>query len=305
MRPTYLALAAVLLPLAGSPGASAQELTGTLKKIKETGSITLGVRDSSVPFSYLDDKQQPVGYAIDICLKIVEAVKQELKLPALKVNMNPVTSATRIPLMANGTIDLECGSTTNNADRQKQVAFTNTYFLTASKFVSKTASKLNSIDALKGKTVVSTSGTTNIRQLNEANTARKLGLNIMTAKDHAESFLLLETNRAAAFVMDDVLLASLVASSKEPGAYTISTDAFSMPEPYAIMLRKDDAPFKTLVDRATAELYASPEGITLYNRWFTQPIPPRNLNLNLPMAPVLSRAFKSPSDNADPAHYGS
>ncbi len=226
-------------------------------------------------------------------------------MPGLKVSMNPVTSATRIPLMANGTIDLECGSTTNNADRQKQVAFTNTYFLTASKFVSKTASKIGSIDDLKGKTVVSTSGTTNIRQLNDANVARKLGINILTAKDHAESFLLVETDRAAAFVMDDVLLASLVASSKDPGAYTISTDAFSMPEPYSIMLRRDDAPFKALVDRTTAELYRSPEGLALYNRWFTQPIPPRNLNLNLPMAPVLSRAFQAPSDNPDPTHYGS
>lgn len=306
MRLAYLAVAAAFaLPAVAQSAAQAQELTGTLKKIKETGSITLGVRDSSVPFSYLDDKQQPVGYAIDICLKVVESVKKELALPALKVNMNPVTSATRIPLMANGTIDLECGSTTNNADRQKQVAFTNTYFLTASKFVSKTASKLGSIDDLKGKTVVSTSGTTNIRQLNDANVARKLGINILTAKDHAEAFLLVETDRAVAFVMDDVLLASLVASSKEPGAYIISTDAFSMPEPYSIMLRRDDAPFKKLVDGATATLYGSPEGVALYEKWFTKPIPPRNLNLNLPMAPVLSRAFKVPSDNADPAHYGS
>ncbi len=302
MRLTHLAVAATLmLPAA----ASAQELTGTLKKVKETGGITLGVRDSSVPFSYLDDKQQPVGYAIDICLKVVDAVKRELNMPALKVSMNPVTSATRIPLMANGTIDLECGSTTNNAERQKQVAFTNTYFLTASKFVSKTASKIGTIDGLKGKTVVSTSGTTNILQLNQANTARNLGLNIITAKDHAESFLLVETGRAVAFVMDDVLLASLVASSKDPGAYTISDDAFSKAEPYSIMLRRDDAPFKAVVDRATAALYGSPEGAALYAKWFTQPIPPRGLNLNLPMAPVLQRAFQSPSDNPDPAHYGS
>ncbi len=302
MRIIHLALAAAfVLPAA----ASAQELTGTLKKVKETGAITLGVRDSSVPFSYLDDKQQPVGYAIDICLKVVDAVKQQLNLPGLKVNMNPVTSATRIPLMANGTIDLECGSTTNNAERQKQVAFTNTHFLTASRFVSKTKDKLGAIDDLKGKTVVSTSGTTNILQLNQANTARKLGINILTAKDHAESFLLVETGRAAAFVMDDVLLASLVASSKEPGAYAISADAFSAPEPYAIMLRKDDAPFKALVDRATAAVYSGPEMGALYAKWFTSPIPPRGLNLNLPMSPVMQRAFQSPSDSPDPAHYGS
>ena len=301
MRVVALAVAAILLPGL----VHGQELTGTLKKIKETGEIVLGVRDSSVPFSFLDDKQQPVGYAIDICMKVVEAVKADLKLPALKVTLNPVTSATRIPLMANGTIDLECGSTTNNAERQKQVAFTNTYFLTASRYVSKKASKLTSIDDMKGKTVASTSGTTNIKQLNEANTARKLGINILTAKDHAEGFLLVETDRAVAFVMDDVLLAGFVASAKDPGAYVISEDAFSKPEPYSIMMRRDDAPFKAVVDRTTAALYGSPEGVALYNRWFTQPIPPRGLNLHLPMSPVLAQAFKTPSDNPDPAHYGS
>ena len=302
MRLARLALAlGFVLPAA----VQAQELTGTLQKVKETGTVTMGVRDSSVPFSYLDDKQQPVGFAIDVCLKVVDAVKARLALPGLKVVMTPVTSATRIPLLANGTIDLECGSTTNNAARQQQVAFSNTYFLTASKFVSKAAAGITGIDGLKGKTVVSTSGTTNIVQLNAANTARALNLNILTAKDHAESFLLMETGRAAAFVMDDVLLASLVASSKEPSAYRISDDAFSQPEPYAIMLRKDDPQFKTLVDATTAALFRSPEGTALYNRWFTQPIPPRNLNLNLPMAPGLARAFQNPSDSPDPAHYGS
>ncbi len=300
MRIVSWALAALLV----TPFAShAQELTGTLKKIKETGTITLGVRDSSVPFSYLDDQQKPVGYAIDICMKVVDAIKAELKLADLKVVTNPVTSATRIPLMANGTIDLECGSTTNNAERQKQVAFSNTYFLTASMFVAKKAAKLATIDDLKGKTVVSTSGTTNILQLNQANTARSLGMNILTGKDHAESFLLVDTGRAAAFVMDDVLLASLVASAKEPGAYAISTDAFSKPEPYSLMMRRDDAPFKKVVDGATARLFQSPEGAAIYAKWFTQPIPPRGLNLNLPMAPVLAASWKAPSDNPDPAHY--
>ena len=145
--------------------ASAQELTGTLKKIKDTGAITIGFRDSSVPFSYLDDNQKPVGFAMDICYKIVEAVKKELKNDKIEVKLNPVTSATRIPLIANGTVDLECGSTTNNVERQKQVWFTNTHFLTASRFVSKKTAKLEKIDDLKGKTVVSTSGTTNIKQL--------------------------------------------------------------------------------------------------------------------------------------------
>ena len=306
MRLAHLALALTLAaPFAFPPAAGAQELAGTLQKIKETGAIAMGVRDSSVPFSYLDDKQQPVGFAIDVCQKVVDAVRAKLAMPGLKVVMTPVTSSTRIPLLANGTIDLECGSTTNNAARQQQVAFSNTYFLTASKFVSKAAAGIGGIVGLKGKTVVSTSGTTNIVQLNAANTARSLGLNILTAKDHAESFLLVETGRAAAFVMDDVLLASLVAASKDPAAYRISADAFSQPEPYAIMLRKDDPQFKQLVDGTTAALFRSPEGKALYDRWFTQPIPPRGLNLNLPMSPELARAFQAPSDSPDPAHYGS
>lgn len=305
-RRTLLACAALATATFATPAAPrAQGLTGTLQKVKETGTITLGYRDSSVPFSYLDDQQRPVGYALDICMRVVDAVKRELNMPDLKVALNPVTSATRIPLMANGTIDLECGSTTNNAERQRQVAFTNTHFLTASRFVSKRASNLNRIDDLRGKTVVSTSGTTNIRQLNEANAARKLGITVLTAKDHAEAFLMVATDRAAAFVMDDILLSSLVASAKEPAIYVISDDAFSAPEPYAIMLRRDDAPFKAVVDRATAELYRSPEGKQLYERWFQQPIPPNNLNLNVPMAPALQRAFANPSDNPDPASYGS
>ena len=256
LRMIGLALAAAFC--AGQ--ANAEELTGTLKNIKETGAITIGFRDSSIPFSYLDDNQKPIGFAMDICYKIVDAVKKELKLDKLEVKLNPVTSSTRIPLLANGTIDLECGSTTNNADRQKQVSFTNTHFLTASRFVSKKSSKINSIDDLKGKSVVSTSGTTNIKQLTEANAARNLGINIIPAKDHAEAFLMVETDRAVAFVMDDILLASLVAGSKDPDAYVISKDAFSKPEPYGIMLRKDDPAFKKVVDGATAALYQSAGG---------------------------------------------
>ncbi len=283
--------------------ANADELTGTLKNIKETGTITLGHRDSSIPFSYLDDHQKPIGYAMDICYKIVEAVKKELKLDKLEVKLNPVTSATRIPLMANGTVDLECGSTTNNAERQKQVWFTNTHFLTASRFVSKKASNINSIDDLKGKSVVSTSGTTNIKQLNEANSARNLGINIIPAKDHAEAFLMVETDRAVAFVMDDILLASLVAGSKEPGAYVISRDAFSKPEPYGIMLRKDDVAFKKVVDAATAALYQSGEGAKIYDKWFMQKIAPKGLNLNVPMGAELKHEFVKPSDSPDPDSY--
>ena len=281
--------------------AVAQE--GTLKKIKDTNTITLGHRDASIPFSYFDDKQQAVGYAMDLCGKIVDAVKAELKMPNLQVKLNPVTSATRIPLMANGTIDLECGSTTNNAERQKQVSFTNTHFLTASRYVYKKSSGIKSIDDLKGKTVVSTAGTTNIKQLTEANVARKLGANIIPAKDHAEAFLMVETDRAVAFVMDDILLASLVAGSKSPSDYVISKDAFSTPEPYGIMLRKEDAPFKKVVDAATAALYTSGEGQKIYEKWFMQKIPPKGLNLNTPISAELKNEFAKPSDSPDPASY--
>jgi glutamate/aspartate transport system substrate-binding protein len=278
----------------------AEELTGTLRKIKETGTITIGYRDSSIPFSYLDDNQKPIGFAIDICYRIVDAVKSELKLDKLTIEFNPVTSSTRIPLLANGTIDLECGSTTNNADRLKQVAFTNTHFLTATRFVSKKSSNLTSIDDLKGKPVVSTSGTTNIKQLTEANAARHLDINIIPAKEHAESFLMVETDRAVAAVLDDILLASFVAGSKDPDAYVISRDAFSRPEPYGIMLRKDDPAFKKVADSATAALYTSGEGLRLYDKWFMQKIPPKGLNLNAPIGPELKHEFAVPSDSPDP-----
>jgi len=296
-------LGLVLAAGLGVSQAGAEELTGTLKNIKDTGAITLGFRDSSIPFSYLDDNQRPVGFAMDICYKVVDAIKSELKLDKLEVKLNPVTSSTRIPLLANGTIDLECGSTTNNAERQKQVSFTNTHYLTASRFVSKKANKLDMIDDLKGKSVVSTAGTTNIKQLTEANAARNLGITIIPAKDHAEAFLMVETDRAAAFVMDDILLASLIAGSKDPSAYAISKDAFSKPEPYGIMLRKDDPAFKKVVDGATAKLYTSGEGLKLYDKWFTQKIPPKGLNLNTPIGPELKAEFAKPSDSPDTDSY--
>ncbi|MBR1086480.1 amino acid ABC transporter substrate-binding protein [Bradyrhizobium manausense] len=299
----YLATAAILAVALAMP-ARAEELSGTLKKVKDTGAITLGIRDSAVPFSYIDDKQKIVGYAVDICMKIVDDIKTELKLDKLEVNETIVTSSTRIPLMANGTVDLECGSTTNNADRQKQVWFTNTHFLTASRFVSKKALKLDQIDDLKGKAVVSVAGTTNINQLTKANLAHSLGITVMSAKDVPEAFLMVETDRAAAFVMDDIQLAAMIASSKDPSLYAISNGAFSDPEPYGIMLRKDDVPFKTVVDRATSKLYQSPEIQKIYDKWFMEPVPPRGLNFHVPMPASLKKSFEHPSDNPDPASYG-
>ena len=251
--------------------ALAQDLTGTLKKVKDTGTITLGHRESSLPFSYYDDRQQVVGYAMDLCARIVDGVKNELKLAQINTRLNPVTSATRIPLMANGTIDLECGSTTNNLERQKQVSFTITHFVTANRFVSKKSANLKTVDDLKGKTIVSTSGTTNIKQITELGAQKGLNLNILAAKDHAEAFLMVETGRAAAFVMDDILLYSLVAGAKSPKDYVISSDALSV-EPYGIMLRREDAPFKKVVDQAMSATYKSGAINPIYEKWFLKPI---------------------------------
>jgi len=287
---------------AGFLTGSALAQEGTLKKIKDSGAITIGHRESSVPFSYYDDKQKVVGYAMDLCNKIVDAVKANLKLAKLEVKLQPVTSATRIPLIANGTIDLECGSTTNNLDRQKQVSFTITHFVTANRFVSKKSAKLKKVDDLKGKTIVSTSGTTNIKQITEINTEKNLGLTILPAKDHAEAFLMVETGRAAAFVMDDILLFSLVASSKAPKDYEISADALSV-EPYGIMLRKDDPAFKKVVDDAMTAVYKGGEINKIYEKWFQKPIPPKAVNLNLPMGAAFKKVVAKPTDSGDPKVY--
>ena len=290
----------VLLAAACAFAASAQ--AQTLDKVKKDGVIVIGHRDASIPFSYLDDKQQPIGYSMDLCMKIVDAVKAELKMPNLQVKLNQVTSATRIPLMANGTIDMECGSTTNNIERQKQVAFVTTTFVTANRLVSKKTSKINSLDDMKGKAIVSTSGTTNIKQITELNGSRNLGMNVMAAKDHAESFLMVETGRAVAFAMDDILLYSLVASSKAPGDYTITNEALSV-EPYGIMMRKDDPAFKKVADGAIQALFKSGEINKIYAKWFQSAIPPKNINLNLPMTEALKKVVAKPTDSGDPAVY--
>jgi glutamate/aspartate transport system substrate-binding protein len=282
--------------------AMAQQSSGTLEKIKDSGTITIGHRESSVPFSYYDDNQQVIGYAMDLCYRIVDAVKTELKMNALEVKLNPVTSATRIPLIANGTIDLECGSTTNNLEREKQVAFTITHFVTANRFVSKKSTNLKTVDDLKGKTIVSTSGTTNIKQITEIGAQKNLDLNIIAAKDHAEAFLMVETDRAAAFVMDDILLSSLVATSKSPSDYVISADALSV-EPYAIMLRRDDPAFKKVVDAEMIATYKSGAINGIYEKWFLKPIPPKGINLNVPMSVSFKKVIANPTDTGDPTWY--
>jgi glutamate/aspartate transport system substrate-binding protein len=302
MTRTATLLAFLLAATAAAGTASAQQLTGTLQKIRESGAITLGHRDSSIPFSYYDDKQQVVGYAMDICYRIVDAIKANLKMKKIDIKLNPVTSATRIPLMANGTIDLECGSTTNNLERQKQVGFTITHFVTANRYVAKKSSNIKSLNDLKGKTVVSTAGTTNIKWATEANAARKLGMNIIAAKDHAEAFLTVDTGRAAAFFMDDILLYSLVATARNPKDWVIGSEAYTV-EPYGIMLRRDDAPFKKVVDGAVRRLYKSGEIKKTYEKWFLKPIPPKGVNLNVPMSAQFRKVVANPTDSGDPNVY--
>jgi len=284
-------LAAVMI----AAPAAGQELTGTLKKIKDTGVVKIGHRDASIPFSYLDDKQRPIGYGVDICLKIVDAIKAELKMPKLKIEYVPVTSQTRIPILTGGNIDMECGSTTNSVERQKQVAFAPTYFMTGTKLIVKKSSGVKGYDDLKGKTVVFTQGTTNERAMKAYNDEKKLGINFIPAKDHAESFLAVETGRAVAFPMDDILLYGLRASAKKPADYQI-VGQFLSDDPYGIMLRKDDPAFKKLVDKTVTGLYKSGEINKIYSKWFQSKIPPKGINLGFPMSDALKELVKNPND---------
>lgn len=291
-----------ILLLALSPLGAAAE-TGTLEKIKESGRISIGYQDASIPFSYLDGAQKPVGYALDICAKIVEAVKDELKLPTLKVEYLSVTSATRIPLTVNGTIDMNCASATNTADRQNQVAFVNSHFLSAAYFAAKKSANLKTLKDLRGKTVGAVAGSTNLLDLNKANADLGLGVTVAIPKDQLEGFLMLDTDRVQAYVGDDVQLAVAIARSKDPSQYAISEEPFSRALPFGIIIRKDDAPFKALADKVTAALYASPEIEKIYAKWFQSPVPPNGINFNYPMPAALRKSFAKPSSSADPAAY--
>jgi glutamate/aspartate transport system substrate-binding protein len=288
---------AVLLCLAVPIRVGAEELSGTLKKIKDSGVVALGHRESSIPFSYYDDKQQVVGYSQEIALRIVDAVKQELKLPALQVKLVPVTSQNRIPLVQNGTVDIECGSTTNNLERQKQVAFSNTIFIVRTRLLTRKDSGIKDFPDLAGKNAVVTAGTTSERLLRKLNEDKKLGVKITSAKDHGESFLILESGRAAAFMLDDVLLSGEVAKARKPGDWVVTGTPQSR-EAYGCSMRKDDKPFKTLVDRTIAKLETSGEILPIYEKWFQKPIPPKGLNLSFPLSDEMKELFKNPNDKA-------
>ena len=275
--------------------ALAQDLGPTLQKVKDSASITMGIRESSLPLSYLDDKQQPVGYHIDICNRIVDAVKAHLKLASIKINHTPVTSQNRIPLVTNGTVDLECGSTTNNEARQKQVAFAPTTFVTNVRMAVKKASGIKSLSELNGKPVSTTTGTTSVQLMRAHEKGKSVDFKEVYGKDHADSFLMLETDRSVAFVMDDNLLAGLIVTSKNPNDYAIVGEVLII-EQIAIMLRREDPAFKKVVDDAVKALMKSGEIDKLYAKWFMSPIPPKNANLNFPMSDKLKELIKAPSD---------
>ena len=269
--------------------------SGTLKKIKDKNTITLGVREASNPFSFLDDKQQYVGYSIDLCMKIVAAVKTQLKLPDLKVNLTKVTPLIRMQMLMNGDIDLECGSTTNSVERQKQVAFVVTTFFTGTRMLVKTSSGIKNYKDLKGKAVAVTMGTTNERAIKDYNFQESLGIRFVDAKDHHEALAAVDNGSAVAFPSDDVLLYSMRANGRSPADFAVVGD-FLTDEPYGIMLRKDDAPFKKLADSAVIALMKSGEMEKIYARWFQSPIPPKNANLNMPMNSTLRKYVRNPSD---------
>jgi glutamate/aspartate transport system substrate-binding protein len=267
----------------------------TLQKINETGSITLGHRESSIPFSYYDHNQQVVGYSQEMMMKVVDAIKAELAMPNLQVRMMPVTSQNRIPLVQNGTIALECGSTTHNSERARQVAFSNTIFVVGTRLMTKKDSGVQDFDQLAGRNVVTTAGTTSERLLRRMNEEKKLGMNIISAKDHGESFLTLETGRAVAFMMDDALFYGELAKAKRPAEWVVTGTPQSY-EAYGCMMSRDDPAFKKLVDAAIAKTMASGEAEAIYNKWFLAAIPPKNIKLGFPLSDAMKTLFKEPND---------
>ncbi|MDX7998390.1 glutamate/aspartate ABC transporter substrate-binding protein [Xenorhabdus sp. Reich] len=290
-----LMLTMMLLSAVGA--AHAEELTGTLKKIKDNGVIVVGHRESSVPFSYYDNQQNVVGYSQDYSNLIVDAVKKKLDMPNLQVKLIPITSQNRIPLLQNGTFDFECGSTTNNLERQKQAAFSNTIFSVGTRLLTNKDSGINKFDDLTGKNVVVTSGTTSEILLNKLNDEKQMKMRIISAKDHGDSFRTLESGRAVAFMMDDALLAGERAKAKKPDQWIIVGKPQSE-EAYGCMLRKDDPQFKKLMDDVIVKVQTSGEADKMFDRWFKEPIPPKNLNMDFSMTDEMKALFKSPNDKA-------
>ncbi len=302
MKHALLVAGAVALAAAGAvqPAAGQElprELSGTLRKIKDSGSITIGHREASIPFSYYDDAQKPVGYSVDLCLAVVDRIKRDLALPDLAVRFQPVNASNRLPLVKNGSVDLECGSTANNSKRQEEVAFSVTTFVVSLKFITRTDSGIAGIADLKGRPVAVTQGTNTAAFIRKLNEDRQLGMTILSGKDHAESLLLVETGRAAAFMEDDVLLAGLRANARNPAGLRLLGETFGN-DPYALMLRKDDPAFKTLVDSELTRLMTGGAADRIYAKWFLGPIPPNGITIGFAMPDGLKALFGTPSDKA-------
>lgn len=279
---------------------AAASANGTLQKIRDSGTIVVGYRDSSIPFSYIaDDPNQPMGYAHDLEMKVVEAVKQKLNMPDLNVRYNLITSQTRIPLVQNGTVDFECGSTTNNEERQKQVAFSNGFFEIGTRLLTATDSGINDFENLEGQTLVTTAGTTSERYIRQYIDENQMDTDLISAKDHGEAFLMLENGRADAFMMDDVLLAGEKAKANNPDEWVIVGEPQSF-EIYGCMMRKDDPEFKAVVDEALTNVFSSGEINSIYDKWFMNPIPPKNVNMNFEMSDNLKALIANPHDSAQP-----
>jgi len=295
MNKTSILVAALFAAVGFAATASAQELTGTLKKIKDTGKVVMGTRDSSAPLAYTLGGGQYTGYHVELCEKIIDTIKKQINAPAVKTEYTLVTSQNRIPLVENGTVDIECGSTTNNAARQKQVAFGLTTYVTEVRMAVRANSGLTSINQLNGKNVATTTGTTSVQTLRKHERATGIDFKEIYGKDHADSFLLLESGRADAFVMDDNILAGNIGNSKNPKDFVIAGEVLSV-EPIAVMFRKDDPAFKKAVDDAIRGMMKGGELEKLYARWFLSPTPPRNVNYNLPMGALLKTLIASPND---------
>jgi glutamate/aspartate transport system substrate-binding protein len=280
-------LAMVLSAVATGAFAQAND---TLAKARSASKVVMGVRESSAPLSYTLGNGQFTGYHVELCQRILKSV-----LPGVSVEYVPVTSANRIPLVQNGTVDIECGSTTNNVARQKDVAFALTTYVTEVRTAVKANSPVKSVADLNGKTVATTTGTTSVALLRKNKRAQNIQFNEVYGKDHADSFLLLESGRADAFVMDDNILAGLIAGSSNPKGFKIVGETLNV-EPIAIMIRKDDPKFKTAVDDYIRKAMKDGEIKLLYGKWFLQPIPPKNTSVNLPMGTVLADLVKTPND---------
>jgi ABC-type amino acid transport substrate-binding protein len=293
-RYTLLAAAAMA---AASTGVFAQDAQTTLAKIQAANTISIGHRETSVPFSYMDANNEVIGFSQDICNRVIDAVKAKIRKPDLKARFIPVTSQNRIALVQNGTVDLECGVTTNLKARQAQVAFSDTFFVATTRLLTRKDSGIKDFPDLAGKTVVTNQGTTSERILRKMNEEKKMNMQIISAKDYGEGRVTLETGRAAAYMMDDVLLAGTRSLTANPSDYVLAGTPQSS-EAYGFMLRKDDPEFKKLVDDTLSDIMKGPEIKHMYAKWFTKPVPPKNINFDFPMSDALQKLYANPNDTA-------